>query len=171
MNDIQSPITASKLWDFCLDLYSHKRIRELSLWFQDNAAINVNFVLFLAYLNKNHLPINDVQISDHIEQISALDAKVDEFRQYRRSLKGKDESSYQAALSQELEMEKEIQQMLVNHYNQIFETYRLSKTEITIESFEVNLLRALDLNKGRQLATSNSINAMVSEMAALMEQN
>lgn len=172
-----TPITTSELWAFCVDVYSHDRIRELCLRFQDEAGVNVNLLLFLAYLHKHQLRIYPTQPKDLVQAIAELDASTSKFRGHRRSLKDKDEALYKASLAQELEMEKAIQIALIDAYANLFPTSELGGVDgeerdaqpITSSVFTSALKEVLAINNNKRDGIPADILALVDEMSELMD--
>lgn len=175
-------ITTSQLWAFCVDVYSHDRIRELCLRFQDEAGVNVNLLLFLGYLHKHQLRIYPTQPKNLVQAIAELDASTSKFRAYRRSLKDKDEALYKAALAQELEMEKAIQRALIDAYAYLspisqlggghgkeHEAQSLTSPDVTSSVFASTLKEVLAIRNNKRDGVPAEILALVDEMSELMD--
>jgi uncharacterized protein (TIGR02444 family) len=121
--DLKATISVSEFWQYSLHYYTQNNNQTTLLWLQDNAALNVNIVLLLMYLQTKSMFISVNQFNDLNQKNQALDSLTSNFREKRRVLKADNIDKemadyrtvdYQELLQQELDLEKQQQAQLIN---------------------------------------------------------
>lgn len=121
--DFIKTISGNEFWQYSLQYYTRDNNQTILLWLQDNAALNVNVVLLLMYLQTKGLYISIDQLSHLNKNNQDLDRLTSSFREKKRILKADNISKgmadyrtveYQALLQQELDLEKQQQMALID---------------------------------------------------------
>lgn len=143
-------------WRFSVSFYGYKNGQQLLIMLQDSEQANVNLVLFVIYLSVIEMPLNNREIKRLKLAISDIDLKTQLLRAKRRQVKTElaidslsSSDTYQNLLKQELEMEKQQQDVLINTYNQII-----------VDRGGAGLSRN-DVNKDKHSGQSNFRNKLV----------
>lgn len=119
---MQASLSSAGFWDFSLQIYAHEPVKVLCLQLQDEHALNVNMLLFCAYLDHLGRVLTPHRL-DLIEQSICEQVKhVNNLRDQRLSLKAKQSSQYKAALQLELEAEKHMQHQIIDAFSETSQT-------------------------------------------------
>ncbi|RQW61633.1 TIGR02444 family protein [Vibrio viridaestus] len=117
-------LTLENLWQFSLQYYSVRAVKEACLSLQNRFNGNVNLILLLKYLDTHNVAIGDNDWHLLLECLHRSDVLLHDFRQLRRQLKTHvPDTIYRQSLEFELELEKQQQADLVECANHL--TYRL----------------------------------------------
>lgn len=112
-------LTSEKLWQFCLQCYADKEVKEACLALQNNYAGNVNLLLLLKYLDQQRVRPIESDWQRLLTSIEPSEQQLARYRELRKSFKPHlPDSLYREALQFELELEKQQQDDLVNCINQ-----------------------------------------------------
>ena len=98
-------------WDFACRHYANESVKNTCLELQDRYGMNVNLLLFCAYLDHHGQALSRAAIQQVLECIQSSDEALIAFRQARKQAKHTD--AYPSMLVQELELEKRQQQVLL----------------------------------------------------------
>ncbi|WP_342607676.1 TIGR02444 family protein [Vibrio tritonius] len=108
-------LTLERLWQFSLQYYSVREVKEACLSLQNQFHGNVNLLLLLKWLDEEKLSFQTEQwpiVSDCLGRSEAL---LHQYRELRRKLKGHvTDTLYREALQFELHLEKQQQSDLVD---------------------------------------------------------
>jgi uncharacterized protein (TIGR02444 family) len=114
------PLTPERLWQFSLQYYAVKGIKEACLSLQNEFSGNVNFMILLKWLDEAKLTFDPVDWPLLFESLQRSDALLKTFRELRRKSKRQVPSSiYQESLQFELQLEREQQKDLLIQLNQL----------------------------------------------------
>ncbi|SJN57550.1 TIGR02444 family protein [Vibrio ruber] len=119
---IQTPIslTLERLWQFSLQYYSVREVKEACLSLQNNYHGNVNLLLLLKWLDEQQLSIGPQDWHRVMTCISATEGLLNSYRELRRKLKTHlPDTLYRESLQFELQLEKQQQSDLVDCINQL----------------------------------------------------
>ena len=105
---------AADFWHFSLERYARAGVKDACLKLQDEYGFNVNLLLLACYLNELNYGCNVRQFGQLIEAVLASQQGIQQHRMQRKMLKGTDHQQYQRLLAEELEMEKQQQQILID---------------------------------------------------------
>ncbi|WPC73853.1 TIGR02444 family protein [Vibrio porteresiae] len=116
----RTSLTLERLWQFSLQYYSVREVKEACLSLQNQFHGNVNLLLLLKWLDEEQLTFTTEQwpiVSDCLGRSEAL---LHQFRELRRKLKGHvTDPLYREALQFELHLEKQQQSDLVECITQL----------------------------------------------------
>ncbi|WP_026376233.1 TIGR02444 family protein [Aestuariibacter salexigens] len=107
---------AESFWQFSIEFYGIRPVKQDCLSLQDDHGLNVNLILCCAYADYCNITLSVEQILALRESLNELDEVTQQHRHMRRSL-SKDASEYADALRRELELEKRQQQRLIEAAN------------------------------------------------------
>ncbi|MDW6091697.1 TIGR02444 family protein [Vibrio rhizosphaerae] len=119
---IQTPIslTLERLWQFSLQYYSVREVKEACLSLQNNYHGNVNLLLLLKWLDEQQLSIGQQDWHRVMTCISTTEGLLNSYRELRRKLKVHlPDTLYRESLQFELQLEKQQQSDLVDCINQL----------------------------------------------------
>ncbi|HBV76090.1 MULTISPECIES: TIGR02444 family protein [Vibrio] len=114
------PLTLERLWQFSLQHYSVRDIKEACLHLQNHHQGNVNLILLLKWLDEHELAFSEdqwIQLETAIDRTQSL---LSQFRYYRRKAKPHlPDTLYRESLQFELQLERQQQSDLVTCLNQL----------------------------------------------------
>ncbi len=113
-------LTLEHLWQFSLQFYGVREVKEACLALQNNYHGNVNLLLLLRWLDEQQLIFQEKDW--HLVQscLGRSEALLHSFRQLRRQLKSQlNDALYREALQFELQLEKQQQSDLVDCINSL----------------------------------------------------
>lgn len=110
-------IDAEQFWKFTCTVYSQPEIQHVCLQLQDEFDQNINLLLFIPFILQHEKFLEKSTLDYLLSSIQGMDKKIKNFRILRRKLKGTNEIDYAEALAFELELEKQIQGLLIQHYH------------------------------------------------------
>lgn len=112
-------LTSEQLWQFSLQHYALKEVKEACLALQNNYGGNVNLLLLLKYLDQQHVIPSEPGWQQLLSCIEPSERLLGSYRELRKSLKSHlPDTLYREALQFELELEKQQQQDLISCINQ-----------------------------------------------------
>lgn len=118
MSNEHAPLTLEYLWQFSLQYYGVREVKEACLAIQNHYHGNVNLLLALKWLDEQHCHFS---VEDwHLIQgcLGRTEQLLHHFRHLRRQLKNNiNDSLYREALEFELSLEKQQQSDLVDCIN------------------------------------------------------
>lgn len=142
---VRLALTLERLWQFSLQYYSVREVKEACLSLQNNFNGNVNLLLLLKYLDEQQLTLQEKDWQSLIEAIARTESLVHHYRELRRKLKSNlPDTLYREALQFELQLEKQQQTDLVEVIN---------RHELAINDGEVLTLRYCRQLGAEHLAT------------------
>lgn len=142
---VRLSLTLERLWQFSLQYYSVREVKEACLSLQNNFNGNVNLLLLLKYLDEQQLTLQEKDWQSLIEAIARTESLVHHYRELRRKLKSNlPDTLYREALQFELQLEKQQQTDLVDVIN---------RHELAINDGEVLTLRYCRQLGAEHLAT------------------
>lgn len=177
--DLKTSISASEFWQYSLQYYTQNNNQETLLWLQDNAALNVNIVLLIMYLQTKSVFISTKQFNQLNNINQKLDSLTSNFREKRRLLKadniGKGMADYRTddykdLLHQELESERQQQARLIDTVFDFAKDNHEIKNHSDIASMDIRyyLLPLLTGIDNDLVADSDSlINVLINEQQKL----
>lgn len=114
------PLTLERLWQFSLQHYSAKDIKEACLHLQNQHQGNVNLILVLKWLDEHQLAFAADQWGHFETAIQRTEDLLKHFRHYRRKAKPHlPDTLYRETLQFELQLERQQQSDLVACINQL----------------------------------------------------
>ncbi|QXO17648.1 MULTISPECIES: TIGR02444 family protein [Vibrio] len=138
-------LTLERLWQFSLQYYSVREVKEACLSLQNNFNGNVNLLLLLKYLDEQQLTLQEQDWQSLIEGIARTETLLHHYRELRRKLKNNlTDTLYREALQFELQLEKQQQSDLIEVIN---------RHTLTINHGEVLTLRYCRQLGAEHLAT------------------
>ncbi len=111
-------LTLERLWQFSLQFYGVREVKEACLALQNNYNGNVNLLMLFRWLDEQHLIFQEKDW--HLVQscLGRSEALLHSFRELRRQLKSQvNDALYRQALQFELQLEKQQQSDLVDCIN------------------------------------------------------
>lgn len=113
-------LTIERLWQFSLQYYSVKEVKEACLSLQNNYHGNVNLLLILKWLDEQKISIQDTDWNTLLACIHRTDMLIHTYRDMRRKYKQHlPDTLYREALEFELQLEKQQQADLVDCVNNL----------------------------------------------------
>lgn len=117
---VTSSLTLENLWQFSLQYYSVREIKEACLCLQNQFHGNVNLLLLLKWLDEQQLSFPESDWQTITDCLSRTETLVQHFRELRRKLKSHlPDTLYREALQFELQIEKQQQADLVTCINHL----------------------------------------------------
>ena len=117
-------LTLERLWQFSLQYYSVREVKEACLNLQNQFKGNVNLLLLLKWLDEQQVCFHEQDWRRVEECLGRTEALLLNFRELRRKLKGQvAETLYRESLQFELQLEKQQQSDLVDCINSIHLEY------------------------------------------------
>lgn len=131
-------LTLERLWQFSLQYYSVREVKEACLHLQNHFKGNVNLLLLLKWLDEQQVSFQEQDWHKVEECLGRSEALLHSYRELRRKLKSHlPDTLYRESLQFELQLEKQQQSDLVDCINSI--------------ELEVNHAEPLTLRYCRQL--------------------
>lgn len=113
-------LTLERLWQFSLQYYSVREVKQACLNLQNQFKGNVNLLLLLKWLDEQQVTIAEQDWHKVEECLGRSEALLNSFRELRRKLKQPlADTLYREALQFELQLEKQQQADLVDCVNQL----------------------------------------------------
>ncbi|QMV13129.1 TIGR02444 family protein [Vibrio spartinae] len=120
MIQTSTSLTLERLWQFSLQYYSVREVKEACLSLQNNYHGNVNLLLLLKWLDEQQLSIEQQDWHRVLSCISSTEGLLHSYRELRRKLKVHlPDTLYRESLQFELQLEKQQQSDLVDCMNQL----------------------------------------------------
>ncbi len=117
---VRISLTLERLWQFSLQYYSVREVKEACLNLQNNFNGNVNLLLLLKWLDEQQVTFLERDWQTVIECISRSETLLHSYRDLRRKLKlAVPDTLYREALQFELQLEKQQQSDLVDCINSL----------------------------------------------------
>ncbi|MGO2343510.1 MULTISPECIES: TIGR02444 family protein [Vibrio] len=114
------PLTFERLWQFSLQHYGVREIKEACLVLQNRHKGKVNLVLLLKWLDEHQLSLTEEQWQQLDGVIDRTENLLQQFRDYRRKVKPHlPDTLYRESLQFELQLERQQQADLVHCINQL----------------------------------------------------
>ncbi|KGY11378.1 hypothetical protein NM22_16090 [Vibrio tubiashii] len=131
-------LTLERLWQFSLQYYSVREVKEACLHLQNHFKGNVNLLLLLKWLDEQQVSFQEQDWHKVEECLGRSEALLHSYRELRRKFKNNlPDTLYRESLQFELQLEKQQQSDLVDCINNI--------------ELEVNHAEPLTLRYCRQL--------------------
>ena len=112
---VTTTLTLERLWQFSLQYYSVREVKEACLSLQNNFHGNVNLLLLLKWLDEEKLTFAEHDWPTVSDCLSSSETLLHSYRELRRKLKlSVPETLYREALQFELQLEKQQQSDLVH---------------------------------------------------------
>lgn len=136
-------LTLERLWQFSLQYYSVREVKEACLHLQNHFKGNVNLLLLLKWLDEQQVCFQEQDWHKVEECLGRSEALLHSYRELRRKLKlHLPDTLYRESLQFELQLEKQQQSDLVDCINSI---------ELTVNHAEPLTLRYCRQLGGEQL--------------------
>ena len=117
---VRISLTLERLWQFSLQYYSAREVKQACLNLQNQFKGNVNLLLLLKWLDEQRVTIAQQDWHKVEECLGRSEALLNSFRELRRKLKQPlADTLYREALQFELQLEKQQQADLVDCVNQL----------------------------------------------------
>ncbi len=117
---VRISLTLERLWQFSLQYYSVREVKQACLNLQNQFKGNVNLLLLLKWLDEQRVTIAEQDWHKVEECLGRSEALLNSFRELRRKLKQPlADTLYREALQFELQLEKQQQADLVDCVNQL----------------------------------------------------
>ncbi|QSA19106.1 TIGR02444 family protein, partial [Vibrio furnissii] len=117
---VRIPLTLERLWQFSLQYYSVREVKEACLSLQNNFNGNVNLLLLLKYLDEQQVTPIENEWQQVIDCLSRSETLLHSYREMRRKMKTHlPDTLYREALQFELQLEKQQQADLVDCINHL----------------------------------------------------
>lgn len=117
---VRISLTLERLWQFSLQYYSAREVKQACLNLQNQFKGNVNLLLLLKWLDEQQVTIAESDWHKVEECLGRSEALLTSFRELRRKLKQPlADTLYREALQFELQLEKQQQADLVDCVNQL----------------------------------------------------
>lgn len=117
---VRIPLTLERLWQFSLQYYSVREVKEACLSLQNNFNGNVNLLLLLKYLDEQQVTPIENEWQQVIDCLSRSETLLHSYREMRRKMKNHlPDTLYREALQFELQLEKQQQADLVDCINHL----------------------------------------------------
>lgn len=114
----QISLTLERLWQFSLQYYSVREVKDACLALQNNHHGNVNLLLLLKWLDEQQVAFHEEDWHKVQQCLSRSEALLHSYRELRKHLKQHVvDSLYREALQFELQLEKQQQSDLVDCIN------------------------------------------------------
>ncbi|MDW6002771.1 TIGR02444 family protein [Vibrio mangrovi] len=124
-------LTLERLWQFSLQYYSVREVKEACLSLQNNYHGNVNLLLLLKWLDEQQASIDEQDWHRVLTCIGPTEGLLHSYRELRRKLKVHlPDTLYRESLQFELQLEKQQQSDLVDCINQL-ELYSVGSQRMT----------------------------------------
>ncbi|KJY84224.1 hypothetical protein TW81_05370 [Vibrio galatheae] len=141
-------LTLERLWQFSLQYYSVREVKEACLHLQNHFKGNVNLLLLLKWLDEQQVCFKEQDWRKVEECLGRSETLLHDYRELRRKLKFHlPDTVYRESLQFELQLEKQQQSDLVDCINSI---------ELTVNHAEPLTLRYCRQLGGEQLYTAFS---------------
>ncbi|AUI87148.1 TIGR02444 family protein [Vibrio azureus] len=112
------PLTLESLWQFSLQFYGVRQVKEACLSLQNHYQGNVNLVLLLRWLDEQQVTFSEQDWPAVQHSLTRSETLLYSYRELRRQLKPQlNDALYRQALQFELELEKQQQADLVDCIN------------------------------------------------------
>ncbi|WP_375752319.1 TIGR02444 family protein [Vibrio sp. HN007] len=119
-SDSSFNLTIERLWQFSLQYYSVKEVKEACLNLQNKFHGNVNLLLMLKWLDEHNLTFKHEEWTDVQRCILRSEQLLQHYRELRKKLKSNlPDSLYRESLEFELLLEKQQQSDLVDCINSL----------------------------------------------------
>ncbi|MCK6263148.1 TIGR02444 family protein [Vibrio sp. ZSDE26] len=129
-------LTLERLWQFSLQYYSVREVKQACLDLQNQFHGNVNLLLLLKWLDEQQVSFLEEDWHKVEECLGRSEALLHSFRELRRKLKLQaPDTLYRESLQFELQLEKQQQSDLVDCINQL-PLIKRSPSELTLPSDE-----------------------------------
>ncbi|MBW3697372.1 TIGR02444 family protein [Vibrio sp. T187] len=116
----QISLTLERLWQFSLQYYSVREVKDACLSLQNNHNGNVNLLLLLKWLDEQQVSFHEEDWHKVQECLGRSEALLHSYRELRKRLKHHVvDSLYREALQFELQLEKQQQSDLVDCINSL----------------------------------------------------
>jgi uncharacterized protein (TIGR02444 family) len=136
-NRLDIPVQTDHFWQFAVTIYSLEPVKQCCLDLQNEHDANVNLILLCIYLDRHNCQLSVEQIGQLQHSIEQSNEELKNHRGQRQALKKSkvlDQEAlilaYQTALSEELELEREQQYILVTCLNNIITSDLALETSI-----------------------------------------
>ncbi len=117
---VRISLTLERLWQFSLQYYSVREVKEACLSLQNHYNGNVNLLLLLKWLDEQQVAFKESDWQTVIECISRSETLLHSYRDLRRKFKlSIPDTLYREALQFELQLEKQQQSDLVDCVNSL----------------------------------------------------
>ncbi|EKO3904060.1 TIGR02444 family protein [Vibrio fluvialis] len=117
---VRIPLTLERLWQFSLQYYSVREVKEACLSLQNNFNGNVNLLLLLKYLDEQQVTPQEHDWQQVVDCLSRSETLIHSYRDMRRKMKAHlPDTLYREALQFELQLEKQQQSDLVDCINRL----------------------------------------------------
>jgi uncharacterized protein (TIGR02444 family) len=137
MSHSPSPrLTLERLWQFSLQYYGDRRIKDACLKLQNLHRGNVNLLLLLKWLDEQQLALNEHDLVSLNRALQRSETLLLQYRELRRQFKKElPDSLYRETLQFELLLEKQQQSDLVDCINtlNLSQTHKPNLTQIYCE--------------------------------------
>ena len=176
------PVQTDDFWQFAVTIYALEPVKQCCLDLQNEHDANVNLILLCIYLDRHNCQLSAGQIDQLQRSIEQSNEALKTHRSQRQALKKSkalDQEAlmlaYQTALSEELELEREQQYILVTCLNQIILSDQAleasTKTPISSEKSLSNTKRYLTDVLASQITSSITSNRedMISKLQTQCE--
>jgi uncharacterized protein (TIGR02444 family) len=110
-------IIPDAFWEYSLSVYQHNEVKDACLLLQDRMDLNVNVILSMMYLCKHDRMYHFEDIEKLEADILPSEKNLKRHRAIRRDLKNINDLRYRQALSEELALEKEQQELITRYAN------------------------------------------------------
>ncbi|NOH96538.1 TIGR02444 family protein [Vibrio sp. 99-70-13A1] len=111
-------LTLERLWQFSLQYYSVREVKDACLSLQNNFHGNVNLLLLLKWLDEQQVSFHEEDWHKVQQCLSRSETLLHSYREFRKHLKHHvSDSLYREALQFELQLEKQQQSDLVDCIN------------------------------------------------------
>ncbi|GAL14152.1 hypothetical protein JCM19233_5164 [Vibrio astriarenae] len=113
-------LTMEQLWQFSLEYYSSREVKDACLTLQNQYHGNVNLLILLKWLDEHHFSIQEKDWHRVEQSLGRTEALLHHYRELRRKLKiAVSDTLYREALQFELQLEKQQQADLVDCINHL----------------------------------------------------
>ncbi len=120
---VRISLTLERLWQFSLQYYSVREVKEACLNLQNHFNGNVNLLLLLKWLDEQQVTFPEQDWQTVIDCIGRSETLLHSYRELRRKLKAPlPDTLYREALQFELQLEKQQQSDLVDCINSLILT-------------------------------------------------
>ena len=117
---VRISLTLERLWQFSLQYYSVREVKEACLHLQNHYNGNVNLLLLLKWLDEQQVAFHEQDWQTVIDCIGRSETLLHSYRELRRKLKATlPDTLYREALQFELQLEKQQQSDLVDCINSL----------------------------------------------------
>ncbi|MFB9137206.1 TIGR02444 family protein [Vibrio olivae] len=117
---VRVSLTLERLWQFSLQYYSVREVKEACLKLQNQFNGNVNLLMLLKWLDVQHITIHDQQWLQLEACLGRSETLLHSYRELRKKLKSHlPDTLYRESLQFELQLERQQQSDLVDCINQL----------------------------------------------------